>query len=128
MICNLLKLIKFLCINKESILNIIKMGSCDHLQALMTKNFILMKRNCFATLCEILFPMILMILLALVKSIFKSTDRMIDVSDSDFLISNSSAYPSINYLSKMLSNSSQNSTNNTSNYSFYGLNVNSGLL
>ena len=45
MICNLLKLIKFLCINKESILNIIKMGSCDHLQALMTKNFILMKRN-----------------------------------------------------------------------------------
>ena len=79
------------------------MGSCDHLQALMTKNFILMKRNCFATLCEILFPMILMILLALVKSIFKETDSMINLSDSVFLISNSSTYLSLNNLYQMAS-------------------------
>ena len=71
------------------------MSSCDQLRALMTKNFILMKRNYCATACEVLFPIVLMVLLALVKSLFSVTDNVIDVSDKDFLLSNSSAYYSL---------------------------------
>ena len=101
------------------------MSSCDQLQALMTKNFILMKRNCCATLCEIFFPIILMILLALVKSIFSTTDIGITESDREYLLSNSSAYPSLNNISGVFQ---KNSSINISNMSFYGLPVKTGQL
>ena len=97
------------------------MTATDKLQALITKNFILMKRNCCATVCEIFFPIMLMILLALVKSIFKVNDSIISVTDREFLLTNSSAYPSLNNLSTLY-------TVNNSNGSFYGLPVKTSQL
>ena len=102
------------------------MASCDHLQALMTKNFILMKRNWCATLCEILFPIILMILLALFKSLYKQTDITLSQSDYEFLMSNSTAYPSLINISNIAPLS--NLTSNTSSNSFYGLSLGTGRL
>jgi hypothetical protein len=43
------------------------MNPFNQLRALMRKNLILMKRSCCSTICEIIFPMILMILLVLVR-------------------------------------------------------------
>jgi hypothetical protein len=57
-----------------------------------------MKRNFCATACEILFPIILMILLSLVKSLFSVTDVVLDANDKEFLLSNSTAYLSLENL------------------------------
>ncbi len=101
------------------------MSSCDQLQALMRKNFILMKRNCCATLCEIFFPVILMLLLAVTKGLFKITDADLVATDEVFIKSNSSAYPSFNNLSALMSTGNMTAF---SNQSFYGIPVRTGQL
>ena len=98
------------------------MSSCDQLQALMKKNFILMKRNCCATLCEMFFPIVLMLLLAVTKSLFKITDSELTATDEVFIKSNSSAFPSLNNLSALMQ------SGNMSSQSFYGIPIRSGQL
>ena len=85
------------------------MSSCDKLKALMTKNFILMKRNLFSTTCEVFFPIILMLLMVLIKSLFTVEDHKV-INDQEFLKNNTFAYPS----------------NGSSN--LYGLNSSKGAL
>ena len=124
------------------------MSTVDQLQALMTKNVILMKRNPFSTLCEIFFPMILMLLLAVVRGLFSVTDTTLNTGDDVYLQSNSTAYLSLNNLSSimasgqfasllsqpnsmgqgpMITNNSQGNKSNSS-LSFYGLPVKNGQL
>ena len=93
------------------------MSSCGQSTALMRKNFILMKRSPCATCCEIVFPIVLMLLLALVKTLFSTTNYDLKMSDSDFLQSNSSAFPSL-----------QNTTYSTVNSTFYNLTIKNGRL
>lgn len=101
------------------------MSSCDQLQALMTKNFILMKRNVFSTCCEILFPILLMLLLAAVKSLFTITDEALDTTDSKYILSNSSAFPSLNNLSSVLKSGN---TTSLLNSTFYDIPIKNGQL
>ena len=83
----------------------------SQLKALMKKNLILMKRNLIATACEILFPIILMVLLALVRSLFKVTDSIITIPDDEYIKDNTALYVS----------------NASNNLSKYGIKVNQGL-
>ncbi len=94
------------------------MSSCDQLRALMTKNFLLMKRNYFATACEVLFPILLMILLALVKSLFAVTDVIIETTDKELFLTNSSAYYSLRNISQ----------SGRPNQTFYGINAENARL
>jgi ATP-binding cassette subfamily A (ABC1) protein 3 len=67
------------------------MSNTWQLGALMKKNWILMKRSCCTTCCEILFPIILMILMVLVRRAIK-VETYIEPTDMDsFLQSNSTA-------------------------------------
>jgi hypothetical protein len=91
----------------------------------MTKNFILMKRNACATCCEVLFPFILMLLLAAVKALFTVTDTALTASDELYLQTNSSAYPSMMNLSQALAAGNPQSI---MNLTFYGLPVKTGQL
>jgi hypothetical protein len=59
------------------------MNSCGQLKALLKKNLILMKRSCCATTCEIIFPMILMILLAMIRRAVKIEEVSIDPKVED---------------------------------------------
>jgi hypothetical protein len=68
------------------------MSKLWQLSALMRKNLILMKRSCCATICEILFPIILMLLLVMVRKAFKVVDYPLSsVSDADYITTNSTA-------------------------------------
>ncbi len=101
------------------------MSSCDQLQALMKKNFILIKRNYCTSLCEILFPIILMLLMVVIKGLFKITDAELLVTDEAFIKSNSSAFPSLNNLSDLMSTRNMTAF---SNLNFYGIPVRNGQL
>lgn len=87
------------------------MSSFDQLRALMTKNFILMRRNLCTSLCEVLFPIILMLLLALLRSYYRPEAMNITVNDTDFLVSNLHPFTALDY-------SSQNLSINSSFYNF----------
>jgi len=78
------------------------MNSCGQLKALLKKNLILMKRSCCATTCEIIFPMILMILLVLIRRAVKIEEVTIDpkVEDKYFF----------NYSSSIINPNQNNST------------------
>ncbi len=65
------------------------MSGTWQLRALMKKNLILMKRNSCEALCEILFPIILMILLVLVRSAFKIIEYIEPDVNETFLKTNS---------------------------------------
>ncbi len=67
------------------------MSGSWQLGALMKKNLILMKRSCCATTCEIVFPIILMILLVMVRRAIKIEEFGEPLIDSTFLNSNSTA-------------------------------------
>jgi len=62
------------------------------LKALLRKNFVLMKRNPFTTACEIFFPIILMILLAITKNLFHVNDSTITMTDEEYLKNNTFFY------------------------------------
>jgi len=62
------------------------------LRALLKKNIIMMKRNVCVTICELLYPLILMILLSLVRRAFKINEEIVNFSDVNFLANNSTAY------------------------------------
>jgi len=62
------------------------------LKALLNKNLIMMKRNKCVTCCELIFPLILMILIILVRRAFRIKDEIINFSDVDFITNNSTAY------------------------------------
>jgi len=63
------------------------------LKALLKKNLILMKRNSCATACQILFPVMLMLLLTLVRSLFKITNSNYDPnSDEVYMRTNTNFY------------------------------------
>lgn len=62
------------------------------LRALINKNLIMMKRNICVTICELLYPLILMILIVLVRRAFKINEEIVSFSDSAFLANNSTAY------------------------------------
>lgn len=61
------------------------------LKALMKANLIRMKRSCCATVCEIVFPMILMLLLVAVRRAIAPDDYVYNMSDDSYFASNSSA-------------------------------------
>ncbi len=71
------------------------MSGSWQLGALMKKNFILMKRSCCATVCEIFFPIILMILLVLVRRAIKIEEYNVPIVDENYLKTNSTLLISI---------------------------------
>lgn len=71
------------------------MSKLWQLKSLMKKNYILMKRNCCASLCEIFFPIILMILISLVRRAIKVKDYTFDGEEIEFLKTNSTALISV---------------------------------
>ncbi len=62
------------------------------LGALMRKNYILMKRSICASLCEVLFPITLMLLLVLVRKSIEIQNFSEPTDGLKFLKTNSSAY------------------------------------
>ncbi len=68
------------------------MSNCSQLGALMKKNVILMKRSILATICEIFFPIILMLLLVLIRKAIQITDVIIPLDDAIYLKSQSAAF------------------------------------
>lgn len=76
------------------------MSQLWQLKALLKKNFILMKRSCIASLCEIFFPIILMLLISLVRRAINVKDYTFDGNEIEFLKSNSSALIDFNSLVK----------------------------
>ena len=67
------------------------MSQLWQLKALMKKNYILMKRSCCASICEIFFPIILMILISLVRRAITIKDYSFDGNELDFIKKNSTA-------------------------------------
>jgi hypothetical protein len=69
------------------------MTSCGQLKALMKKNWIYAKRNCCSAICEIIFPMILIILIVFIRKAVTATTVEVDPADEQgFFIGNSTAY------------------------------------
>jgi len=62
------------------------------LRALLNKNLIMMKRNPCVTVCELVFPLILMILVILVRRAFNIKEETINFGDDQFITNNSTAY------------------------------------
>ncbi len=60
-------------------------------KALLNKNYILMKRSCCATLCEIFFPIILMIMISIIRRAIKIREYTFDGNELEFLKTNSTA-------------------------------------
>jgi hypothetical protein len=87
------------------------MSKSSQLGALMTKNLIMMKRNGCATCCEIVFPMILMILLVLVRRAIKQEVYPEPVDDQLFLKTNSSALINPELMVNLYKNSSESTWN-----------------
>lgn len=74
------------------------MSQLWQLKALLKKNYILMKRSFCASICEIFFPIILMIMISLVRRAIKVKDYTFDGNELEFLKSNSTAlvdFPSV---------------------------------
>lgn len=82
------------------------------LRALLNKNLIMMKRNICVTICELLFPLILMILLVLVRRAFKINEETILFSDN-FINRNTTAY--INLEDKVVTLNNNNTQIKTTN-------------
>lgn len=74
------------------------MSASWQLGALINKNLILMKRSPVATLCEIFFPIILMILLVTLRKTIKITEYDDPILDRDYLKTNSTLLISLNEL------------------------------
>ena len=71
------------------------MSKLSHLNALFQKNMKIMRRKCCNTVCEIIFPIILMILVVLLRKAFKLNKYYYsDTTDTDYFASNSSALTS----------------------------------
>ena len=71
------------------------MTKFSHLNALIQKNAKIMKRKCSNTLCEIFFPIILMLLVVLLRKAFKIDEYYYSqTNDNDFIVLNSSAMTS----------------------------------
>ena len=71
------------------------MSNFYHLKALLKKNFILMKRNYFLTICEIFTPMILMLLLYVLRIAFKIEYKIGEDEDIEkYIVYNSTAMSS----------------------------------
>lgn len=60
----------------------------------MKKNLILMKRNWCSFLCELFFPIILMLLLVSVRSLIKVDEKTFDFPDEVYIRNNSAAFVS----------------------------------
>ena len=58
----------------------------------MKKNFIMMKRNPCVACCEIFFPMILMIFIALIRRAFSINEENLIYTDEQFIEKNATAY------------------------------------
>ena len=71
------------------------MGKSSHLSALFHKNMIILKRNCFNTVCELLFPMVLMILVFALRKAFKIKEFNY-TTDNEYFQTNSTALTSLN--------------------------------
>lgn len=71
------------------------------LKALMKKNFILMKRSIFASICEIFFPIFLMVMMGMIRRAIKKEVYTFDGNDNDFLKSNSTALINQNEMKNM---------------------------
>ena len=67
------------------------MSNSWQLGALMKKNWILMKRSCCTTCCEIFFPIFLMIMLVLVRRAVKNETYLEPTEMTPFYQTNSSA-------------------------------------
>jgi len=80
------------------------MSKTWQLGALMRKNLILMKRSCFATCCEIFFPIILMILLVVVSRAVKVETWIQPVDDTDFMKTNSTAVVDLTEYERIVKN------------------------
>jgi hypothetical protein len=80
------------------------MSKTWQLGALMRKNLILMKRSCFATCCEIIFPIILMILLVVIRRLVKIETWIEPVDDTDFMNTNSTAVVDLPEYQKIFKN------------------------
>jgi len=71
------------------------------LKALMKKNYILMKRSCCASICEIFFPVFLMLMIGLIRRSIKKEELVYDGNDSEFLRTNSTALVNQNKMKNM---------------------------
>jgi hypothetical protein len=78
------------------------MSKCWQLGALMKKNLILMKRSCFATCCEIIFPIILMFLLVAIRRAVQTEIFIQPTDELDFMKTNSTALIEMSDLGKLL--------------------------
>jgi hypothetical protein len=67
------------------------MSNTLQLRALLKKNVILMKRNICSTLCEILFPIILMLVLVAVRNLIKVEENIFNYTDVGYLKNESAA-------------------------------------
>lgn len=68
------------------------MSKCSHLNALFVKNLTIMKRNTVSTICEFLFPIILMVIAVLVRQAFEIEKHYYsEMTDSEYLESYSSS-------------------------------------
>ena len=68
------------------------MSKTWQLGALMKKNWILMRRSCCTTCCELLFPIFLMIMLVLVRRAIKVDSYVQPTDINEFVAKNSSAF------------------------------------
>jgi hypothetical protein len=80
------------------------MSKTWQLGALMRKNLILMKRSCFATCCEFLFPIILMILLVVIRRAVKVETWIQPVDDVEFMNTNSTAIVDLTEYQRIVEN------------------------
>jgi hypothetical protein len=84
------------------------MSFCWQLKSLMKKNFIMMKRNPCVACCEIFFPLILMIFIALIRRAFTIKETNLNFTDEEFIKNNATAY--INLDDKVQINKNTNSS------------------
>jgi len=72
------------------------MSNTLQLKALIKKNLILKKRNWCSSLCELLFPIILMMLIVWIRGLIKVEEEKFDFTDKDYLEKESAGFPSSN--------------------------------
>ena len=107
-------------------------SSSSKLRALIKKNLLVLRRNKLTTICEIFFPIVLMILLYLVRNSFLIDEYNYETEEQtteNFIKKRSVAYidyenPEINITSYIVNNITKNITNETrEDYSWNGLNI-----
>ena len=68
------------------------MGSCSHLSALLKKNLILIKRKPISSICEIIFPFVLLAIVIALRSAFEIEQYYYgNTSDTEYIQTNSTA-------------------------------------